>query len=350
MFELILCVGIVVLVSAICSLFEAVLYAVPLSHVESMVADGQRAGKALQRLRGDVERPIAAILSLNTIANTAGAAVAGALAAGVFGQARLGYFSAFFTLLILVFSEVIPKTAGVTYSRSLASIIARPLQLLVWLFAPLIRITGLITRLVSRGQREHQVSADELLVMARVGQRTGGIASGEARVIQGILSLEEKLVSQVMTPRTVVVSLDAQLTVKQVQEQVGVPSHSRVPVYGHDSEDIVGVVHQRELLTALVEGRSEAKLESLMRPVEFVSESMPSDRLLQQLLKSRQHLAMVCDEFGGLAGVVTLEDLLEELLGAEIVDEYDQVTSMRDLARQHGKRVLDDAGETDTAL
>ena len=340
MIELIVMVGIVVGISAMCSLFEAVLYAVPLSHVESMAAAGHRTGKILQQLRRDVDRPIAAILSLNTIANTAGAAVAGAMAARTFGSAWVGYFSAVFTLLILVLSEVIPKTAGVAYSRSLAGLIARPLQLLVWFFTPLIWLTRLVTRVVSAGREEQRISAEELIVMARLGQKTGGIGADEATVIHGILSLGDKTVRQIMTPRTVMFSLSAGLTVKEVQEQVGVLNNSRVPVYDRDAEDIVGVVHRREILTALAEGRTEVRLDALMRPPEFVEDAMPVDRLLQLLLERRQHMGIVCDEFGGLAGLVTMEDVLEEILGEEIVDEFDQVTDMRELAHRRRQEIL----------
>ena len=341
MTELVLTVGIVVGVSALCSLFEAVLYAVPLSHVESMAAGGQATGRILQKLRRNVDRPIAAILSLNTIANTAGAAVAGALAAQVMGQAWLVYFSAFFTLLILLFSEVIPKTAGVTFSRPLAGMIARPLQLLVWVFTPLIWLMQFATRLISRGGQEQQVSSDELIVMARLGEKSGGIDEHEAKVIRGILSLEEKSVRQIMTPRTVVFSLSAQMTLKEMREEVGMLNHSRVPVYDENSEDIVGVVHRREVLTALAEGRGEVRLEKVMRPVEFVAESLSLERLLELFLERRKHLAVVLDEFGGLAGLVTLEDVLEEILDAEIVDEFDQVADMRELARRRRREIVE---------
>ena len=323
-----------------CSLFEAVLYAVPLSHIESLAAAGSRTGRILQRLRRDVDRPIAAILSLNTIANTAGAAVAGAMAASIFGQAWLVYFSALLTLMILVFSEIIPKTAGVTYNRALASLIARPLQALVWLFSPLIWLTQKITRIMTRGREKQQVSAEELMVMARLGHKTGGIDADEARVIQGILSLENKTVQEIMTPRTVVFSLSAKLTVGEMHNQVGILNHSRVPLYDEDAEDIIGMIHRRDALEALTKGRSEVKLEELMRPIDFVANSLTLDQLLQLFLERRQHLFVVCNEFGELAGLVTLEDVLEEILGAEIVDEFDQVENMRELARQRRKQPL----------
>ena len=201
-----------------CSLFEAVLYSVPVSHVEAMTQRGQVAGRILKRLRQDVDRPISAILSLNTIANTAGAAVAGAAAAAVFGQHRLAYFSAAFTLAILIFSEVVPKTAGVVYSRPLASLIARPLQLLVWMFTPLVWLCRGATWLISRNRPEHGISDEELIVMARLGLQTGTMRPDEVQVIENILALENKRASEVMTPRSVMVALSQGQTVDEVEK------------------------------------------------------------------------------------------------------------------------------------
>jgi len=345
MLELVLAVGFAVGISAMCSLFEAVLYSVPLRHIASLGPAAGRTGRVLRSLRSDVERPIAAILSLNTIANTAGATVAGAAAAEVFGSAWVGYFSAAFTLAILLFSEVIPKTAGVVYARALAPLVARPLQFMVWVLRPLIWLTGLATRVVSRGQgAPDHVSEDELLVLARLGLQAGSLDANEAGVIENILSLESKTVHEVMTPRTVIFSLSAEMTVAEVREQTHLLNHSRIPVYDTDADDIVGMVMRREVLTAMVEDREGVVLESMMRPVDFVAESVSLDRVLRIFLERRQHLLMVIDEFGGLAGLVTLEDVLEEVLGQEIVDEFDPAADMRQLAhdrRRHSAAVPD---------
>jgi len=339
MLELAIAVGVAVGISAMCSVFEAVLYSVPISHIESLAQSGRRTGAILRSLRADVDRPIAAILTLNTVANTAGATVAGAAAARVFGSDVVGYFSAAFTLTILLFSEVIPKTAGVVYSRALAPLVARPLLFMVWVLRPMIWVTGLATRLVARGQTgQDHVSEDELLVMARLGLKAGSLDANEAGVIENILSLESKVVDDIMTPRTVIFSLRAGLTVGEVRDQTHLLDHSRMPVFGEDTEDIVGMVMRREVLTAMVEGRLEATLESMMRPVDFVAESVSLDRVLRTFLERRQHLLMVIDEFGGLSGLVTLEDVLEEVLGQEIVDEFDPATDMRELAHDRRRR------------
>ena len=187
MTELVLAVSAAVGISAVCSLFEAVLYSVPVGHIESMAEEGSPTGRILRKLRANVDRPIAAILSLNTIANTAGAAVAGAAAAVVFGHEALGYFSAFFTLAILVLSEVIPKTIGVVYCRELAGVVARPLLAMVWFFRPLIWLTSRITNLVARDSDHAGVSQEELMVMARLGLQAGTIEAREVAVIENVL-------------------------------------------------------------------------------------------------------------------------------------------------------------------
>ena len=340
MTELILAVLAAVLISAMCSLFEAVLYSVPVGHVESMVESKRSAGKILQGLRENVDRPIAAILSLNTIANTAGAAVAGAAAAKVFGEIWLGYFSAAFTLAILMFSEVVPKTAGVVYSRSLATVIARPLQLLVWLFQPLIWLCGSVTYLISRGGQSPSVSEDEILGLARIGRQTGAIETDQAVAIENILSLEKKAVRDIMTPRTVAVMIGAETTVDELRKQKTVLNYSRIPIFDKDGEDVVGMINRRDVLTAMADGRGSLRLDEMMRPVDFVVESFSLNRLLRKFLARGQHLLMVLDEFGGLAGLVTLEDVLEEILGQEIVDEFDQVADLRELARNRREETL----------
>ena len=215
MLELLVVVGLVIGTSAACSLFEAVLYSVPASRIEDLDRAKRPSGRILRQMRKRVDRPIAAVLSLNTIANTGGGALAGALAAGIFGAARIWVFSVVFTLAILLFSEVLPKTVGVVYSRGLAPFVARPLAWLVALFGPLIALTQLATRVFRSESREDRVSDDELLTMVRLGLRSGDFQPHEARVIQNVLDLERRTVSEVMTPRPVAFTLGASLTVRE---------------------------------------------------------------------------------------------------------------------------------------
>ena len=349
MIELIIVVAAVILTSAMCSLFEAVLYSIPISHIETLARENKTSGFILRRLRQTVDRPISAILSLNTISNTGGVSLAGFLfATAVMGEQNTGEsfagiaFSIAMTFAILFLSELLPKTIGVVYARPLASIIARPLQLLVWIFAPFIILSRLATRLVAKEQKEQDISDEEFISLARLGRRSGALDPTEARVIQNILSLKSKTAREIMTPRTVVFSLKDDLTVEEARNQRGIWSYSRIPVYEKDFEDIVGIVLRRDIMAALTDDRGHSKLSDLMRPVHFVAESHSLDRILQMFLDRRQHLFAVIDEYGGLAGVLALEDVLEEILGSEIVDESDRVDDLRELARRRRRQTLDD--------
>jgi CBS domain containing-hemolysin-like protein len=340
MIELILAFGFAVVVSGGCSLFEAVLYSVPTRYVETLAGAKRPSGRILKELRGNIEKPISAILSLNTIANTAGAAVAGSAATKVFGHEWIGYFSAFFTLSILVFSEVIPKTAGVVYARRLAPFIAIPLKGLTKAMVPATWFCSLLTAIISKNRIQDTVSADELKIMAQLGFQAGNIKPYQKRVIENVLILGQKTVKDVMTPRTVIFSLSEHLTAEEAHRQVDRWEHSRFPVFDRDQEDVVGVVLTRDLLMAVNQGRGSEKLTELMMPVKFVVETANLDDVLSQFMGTRQKLFVVIDEYGGLAGLVSLEDILEEILGREILDEFDEVADKRELARKQRHQLV----------
>jgi CBS domain containing-hemolysin-like protein len=346
MLELLVIVALIIVISAACSLTEAVLYSVPPSHVESLVEAGRGSGKVLQRLRRRVDQPITAILSLNTISNTAGATLAGALAAKLFGSTWVGLFSALLTLAILLFAEVIPKTIGVVYSRKLAPFVARPLAALIWLLRPLVVLCTLATRAVAGKGTEEPVSEAELLVMTRMGLRSGVIDKDEAKVIQNILSLENKAARDVMTPRTVLFSLSAEMNISEARRQEQIITHSRIPIYFSNVEEVGGIVYRRDITAADADGRGDLKLESLTKPVHYVQEKTHLDRVLKMFLERREHMFVVIDEYGGLSGVITLEDVIEEILGQEIVDETDQVADLRALAQERRRRVIKQAADS----
>ena len=299
-----------------------------------MIHGGEFGGKTFKHLRRNVEKPIAAILSLNTIANTAGAAFAGAAATAVFGQQWLGYFSAIFTLSILIFSEIIPKTAGVVYGRSLAGPVAYALKALVWTMGPIIWLMGRITSLIGRRSAEEAVTAEEIQVMARVSRRTGGIKIFQEQAIERVLTLQEKTAKDVMTPRTVIFSLNKALKLSEAIKVAGKWEHSRIPLFDKSPEDVVGIVHTKDILVALTEEQTEDHLANLMRPIHFVAETARLNMVLGEFLELKQHLFAVIDEYGGLAGLISLEDILEEILGREIVDESDEVADKQELARK----------------
>jgi CBS domain containing-hemolysin-like protein len=345
MTELILAMGFVIVLSAGCSMFEAVLYSISLRHLESMSESGRKSGLILKKLRKDVEKPITAILTLNTVANTAGASIAGAMAAGVLGSERLGYFSLVFTVIILIFSEVLPKTAGVVYSRQLSYYIAYPLSWLVTIMTPVVWLISLLTRIISKNKPSDTISSEEIKVMAQAGLKTGSIERYQEMVITNVLSLGDRYVKDVLTPRTVVFSLQKDLRLSEAYSEIIQLEHSRVPIYDKDPEDVVGVVLTLELFKYLLEGKKELQLKDIMRPVRFVVESARLNNILMDFTGSREKLFAVIDEYGGLSGVISLEDILEDILGREILDELDQVDDKRKLAKLKRKILFSEPEE-----
>ena len=338
MSELLLAVAFAVGISAVCSLFEAVLYSATPGQIEALAGGGHPAGRIFKKLRTDVDRPIAAILTLNTIAHTVGAAFAGSAAAGVFGHHWLPHFSAVFTAAILVLSEIVPKTVGVVHAGPMIPFVAFPLRVLVWVMAPLVWMSTAITRLIAPGRRESPITSAELGHLARLCFQEGEIGNDQRQAIEAILSLQKKRVKDVMTPRTVVVSFSEHSSLGEVTQAYDRWEHSRYPVYDDNPEDVVGLVLIKEMFVALSRGRRETRLSELMQPVHFVAETAGLDRMLREFLDRREHLFVVLDEYGGLAGVITLEDILEELIGREIVDESDQVADKRELARKRRRQ------------
>ena len=340
MVELQLVVLLVLVTSAICSLFEAVLYSIPATFVEQLEQSGRPAGRILKQMKEQVDRPITAILSLNTISNTGGGALAGALAAGALGGGNVIYFSIVFTLAILLFAEVVPKTIGVVYARQLAPLIARPMHLLVGAFQPLIWLVQIVTKLIRKGYKEQPVSDADLLTLVVSGLRAGTLNQDEARVIENVLSMDTRTVKQVMTPRPVVFTLSARTSAREAVSEDAIEKYSRIPVFGKDSDDFVGVVRTVDILTAMANDRFDVTMDQIKQNIHFVIDSTRLDNLLRTFLRRRQHLVAVIDEFGGVSGIVTLEDVLEELIGREIVDESDQVTDLRAYAQRRREDTL----------
>lgn len=341
MLELILAVAIAVLLSFFCSVSEASLYSLRWSWIERLRADGKRAGEILYQMRMDIEKPITAILTVNTAACAAGAAVAGALAVRVLGEEMLVYFTFLFTVAVLVLGEILPKTLGVVYARRVGPLVAQPLRIMVLLLTPVIWASGFVVKLVKPKAKGPDASEEDIRAMVRLTSRAGKINALEEMSITNILALDTKYVHQIMTPRTVVFSLPADMTVAQARDENPLWSHSRVPVYEEDDpEDIVGVVLRRQVFEALANDQHGLTLARIMKPVQFVLDTMTLDKVLIRFIESRMHLFVVLDEYGGVGGVITLEDVLEEILGKEIVDETDQVADMRELAKLEREKLL----------
>lgn len=340
MLELVVTVVLVVGVSSLCSTTEAMLYSLSWTQIEKFKEDGRKSGQLLYSMRTNVDKPISAILTLNTVANTAGATIAGALAADVFGVENFIYFSIILTLLILIFGEILPKTIGVIYSNAISPFLAYFLQFIIVVLSPVTYFLSLLTRLVTPKTVAPTATEDDIKILASISRKSGTINDYEESTISNVLALDKKHVSDVMTPRTVVFSLPVTMKLTEAYTHEGFWSFSRIPVYDSDNEDIVGIVHRREIELAVRDGKSEESLDKIMHPIYFVLESQGLDQVLHKFLDLHQHLFAVLDEYGGLAGVISLEDILEELLGREIVDESDITDDMRELAQKRKAQAL----------
>ncbi|GAB6887138.1 hemolysin family protein [Desulfothermus okinawensis JCM 13304] len=347
MWLLVISFGLAVGVSALCSLTEAVLYSVSWSYIESLRKKGKKSGEILYQLKSNIDRPITAILTLNTVANTAGASIAGAAAMSVFGEEKLYIFSIVFTLTILFFSEIIPKTVGVLYNRFFATILARPLMGMVILFLPIINIISFTIRFFEKGKsRGLDTSEEDVLALVSLSRKTGVLKHFEEKYINNVLELDKKRVMQVMTPRTVMFSLPAEMSIDDSIDVDKMWPYSRVPIFFNgDIEDIRGIVYKVDVLRCIIKGQGNKKLYELKKPVHFVLETITLDRLLLTFLESRIPMAIVLDEYGGISGLITLEDILEEILGKEIVDETDRVEDMRRLAEKKKQEIFSKIGE-----
>jgi len=321
-------------VSFLCSIMEAVLLTVSPSYVAQAHATGTREGRLLKAMKDEIDRPLAAILSLNTIAHTVGAAGAGAQAAIVFGSAYLGLASAVLTLLILVLSEIIPKTLGALYWRSLVGPVVRLLRPVIWIMYPLVKMAEWMTRLLARRRVHVTLRRDEFAALADVGATEGVLRDEESRMVRSLLRFGELRAVDVMTPRTVVVHVEAGTTVGAFLRERPDLRFSRLPVTQGGLDRTLGFVLRADLLQAAASGRSDDPVDAFVRPLSAVPEDMPLRELFDRLTSQKVHVALVVDEYGGSAGLVTLEDVIETLLGLEIVDEGDHATDMQALARE----------------
>jgi len=320
---LFLYLGLAIGVSFTCSLLESTLLSVTPSFAAALVAQGHAAGRRLARLKAEVDRPLAAILSLNTIANTAGAVGVGAQAEIVFGSEWLGLVSAVVTLLILLCSEIVPKSLGASHWRTLAAPLSGLVAFLTVALTPLVWLSRFVTRLISGGASVETVSREELSAMAAIGAKHGVFQAGESKILQNLLRLEQLRTEDIMTPRTVVYALPESETVGGVVARVQSCPFSRIVVYREGLDEVTGYVLKSDVLLRAARDEAHVPLSALQRPLPAVPASLPLPVLFEDLLRAGQPIALAVDEYGGTAGVVTLEDLVEELVG-EIEDEFDE--------------------------
>jgi CBS domain containing-hemolysin-like protein len=318
--------------SFLCSILEAVLLSLTPSYISVLKDSGARAGKLLEKLKLDVDRPLAAILSLNTIAHTVGAAGVGAQAQAVFSNIPFSVISGVLTLLILVLSEIIPKTLGATYWRTLAIPSAYLIQILTVVLAPFVVLSSVLSGMLTRGKRDPAISRDEIHAVTHMGEREGVLDSSDAKMLQSVMHFQSVTVNDVYTPRPVVKYLLARNSIREVLDADKDLKFSRYPVLG-DSENILGYVLRNELLMAAANDQWDRRIEELTHSVMIIPEPMHIKRAFTLFLRRRAHMAMVVDEFGSFSGVLTLEDVIESLIGHEIMDEGDSVEDLRDFAR-----------------
>ncbi len=330
--------------SFLCSIAEAVILSVTPAHIALLETDGRPAGPLLKKLKDNVNEPLAAILTLNTIAHTVGAAGAGAQATATFGSYYLGIVSAILTLLILIFSEIIPKTLGAHYWKRLAPSTAYGLKFLILVLYPFVKLSEKLTSGLTEGPSLKGFNRSEFAAMADLSAAEGLLARGESEILKNLLLLQETRVADVMTPRTVVFSLPQKHTVASFFTDQDQARFSRIPIYAEHIEDITGFVLKDELLLAQARGHGDHLLELYRREIVALLETESLARALEEMLRQRSQIALAVDEYGGMQGLVTLEDLLETLLGLEIVDESDDTVDMRKLARRLWKQRAEKMG------
>ena len=320
-------------VSFVCSLLEAVLLSSRNSTLDEKSKKGNSGAGLLLQIRTErVDDAISAILTLNTVANTLGATLAGAQAAKVFGNAWVGVFSGLLAFLILVVSEIIPKTIGAVYWRQLCGFVGWTLQLLTKAMTPALVLSRLLTRLLTRG-RDLSFSRGELAATIATATQHGVISPGESRIFENLLQFDDVRIEDVMTPRTVTVMLPAESTIGDLLMNREAEAFSRIPLYRDNQDNVVGYVLQRQALKAVADGQDQGlALETLMRPIPFIPEVAAVGVALRQILERREPVAMAIDEHGGISGLVTLEDLTETILGVEIIDESDRIVDQRQAA------------------
>jgi len=332
---LLLYVALALFFSFLCSVAEAVLLSITPSYIAELRERNPKQAEKLHQLKSEnIDRSLAAILTINTIAHTVGAIGAGSKATAVLGDALFGVFSAGMTLLILFLSEIVPKTIGAVHWRRLTGVTAAYVRLLIIVTYPLIRVSEVLTRLISKGRRVHVFSREEFIAMSNVGQQSGQIDARESKIIRNLFRFKALTAEDIMTPRTVMVALQADTTVAQAYELRDRIPFSRLPLFGRDRDHILGFVLFEDILLAQLRGRDAEPVSALRRDLLPVSATSTLTTLMDALMERRQHIALVIGEFGETRGLVTLEDLVETLIGEEIMDEGDKVADMQAMARQ----------------
>jgi len=322
-------------VSALCSVLEAMILSTTTAEIESLKKSNPKSGERLERAKNDIEETSSAILSLNTIANTLGATIVGGLAVQIWSEHDNVLFnvSLSMALAILFISEIIPKNVGILYRASLQPILIFPLLWICTIMTPISKVVGLLVRFLLKSDEPETDSDEEIMLLAEKSEKEGTLSSNEREVINNALSLDDILVDAIMTPRMVVYSIDGTATIGSIFKKERNIPHARIPVFEEQSDNIQGIVRRRDILCAVAEDRHDLKISELATDAIFVPDTATADDALQTFLKHHQQLAIAVDEFGNMSGVITMEDVMEHIIGQEIFEADDPAVDMRELAR-----------------
>ena len=325
-----------IIFSFLCSVWEAVLLSITPSFTQMRLQEGGELGKTLEVFKENIDRPLAAILTLNTIAHTVGAIGVGAQATKIWGASIMStaVVPVLMTLAILILSEIIPKTIGANYWQELAGFTVRCLKFVMWVLAPLVYVSQIITKALKKDKESSVFSRADFGAMAELGSQQGVFNEGESNILRNLLRFNSIFAKSVMTPRTVMIASDQHQSIRDFNDNHPKLRFSRIPVFDKSADHITGYVLKDQLLRQLVDGNGDQPLASIRRDVLAVKEDFPIPDLFSHFTAKREHIAIVLDEFGGTAGIVTVEDVIETLLGLEIVDEQDNATDMQALARK----------------
>lgn len=325
-------------ISFVCSVMEAVMLSVSMSFIETKERDKAGSTKLLKKYKTNIDKPIAAILSLNTVAHTIGAAGVGAQATKLWGDEVFGITSAILTISILVLSEILPKVIGATYWKNIAIPSARVVQGMIVITYPLVFMSEIMTKLLFKKKPSTGTSREEISVMADMGQKEGILKEKENNIIQNLINLGQTDVKDAMTPRSVMVAADEDMTLNEFVKIKKFNSFTRIPIYKETLDDISGYILRPMVYENIIMGRGDMQLSKIKRDFIVVYNNLPLSTLWEKLLIKKEHIALVTDQYGGVDGIISMEDIIESILGLEIVDERDSFADMQQLARDKWAR------------
>jgi len=325
---------IALLFSFLCSIMEAVILSITPYFIATKLSEGKNYAKRLTKYKDNIDRPLAAILTLNTFAHTIGAAGVGAQAQAIWGNQYLSITSIVLTILILFFSEIIPKTIGANYWMQLANPTVIILRVLMVILYPFVIVSQAITKIFNINKRKSVLSRADFSAMAEIAEKEGVFASGESKIIQNIARFDKLKVKDIMTPRTVMFAAREDVTTGQFYDKNPDLIFSRVPLYKKTIDEITGYILKDEILNKVIEGQREVQLSVFKREIIMVYENLPIPSLYAKLIDNKEHIACVIDEYGGTEGIVTMEDVIETILGIEITDETDDIVDLQKTARE----------------